>query len=113
MKTQGTLIPNQPLLPWASLQPGQGGCWEDARSGGYLPHSILLLTWEHLRAAQASILPAWQLPIRGGLTITLETPIAITAVDGCTEKADGGRRGQPQLVGRDRGLLRALRGATA
>lgn len=85
-KHRGTPIPNQSSLPWATPQPDQGGCWRAAGSGGCLfpPTSIclVLLTWEHLRAAQAFILPAWQSPIRGGSAVALETPVAITAADG-------------------------------
>lgn len=100
-KTQGHPVPNDPRCPGppCSLQLGACGVW-----GLPATPSQVLLTWEHLRAAQASILPAWQPPIRGGSAVALETLVAITAADGGTGEADGGRGGQPWLAGRDGGL---------
>lgn len=76
----------------------------DTGAGGCLPPSsisLFLLTWEDPRAAQASILPAWQPPIRGCSAVALETPVAITAADGGIGEADGSRGGQPGLAERD------------
>lgn len=95
-KTQGH--PHPELCPPALAFPAAWPRWVQGDCGVWglpAPHSILLvlLTWEHLRAAQASILPAWQPPIRGGSAVALETPVAITAADGGKGKADGGRGG--------------------